>query len=250
MESHEVELKNSILMASGTDLCLPRVSPTFELFELTRAATSSRVYRCFRAQALPLSLDRGNNWHGFAVKLAKENEMHNKHRIRKCTEEDARLLSAIASSTFLETYAGLLPTDEILAHCDVHYSATKFSEALKSSEFSAAVLETQPISTAIGYRVLEQVKVETDAFLIHDFELKKLYVLGRFHGTGLGRALISEAVAEAGKRGARRLVLGVYEKNASAIRFYERIGFRPIGERSVRVGSLNLRDILMARVVR
>ena len=175
--------------------------------------------------------------------------MQSKHRIRKCTETDAHVMSAIASSTFLETYAGLLSTDDILAHCSAHFSPAKFSEVLRNSESSAAVVETQPISTAIGYRVLERVTVETDAFLVNDIELKKLYLLSRFHGTGLGSALISQAIAEAAKLGARRLVLGVYEENTSAISFYERSGFRPIGERSVRVGSLKLWDILMARII-
>jgi len=93
----------------------------------------------FNAQAVLFSLDGGNKWHRFAIKLDKENQTHRRHRIRKCTEEDARLLSAIAGSTFLETYAGILPTDYILPHCDAHYSATKISEALRSSKISAAL---------------------------------------------------------------------------------------------------------------
>jgi GNAT superfamily N-acetyltransferase len=64
------------------------------------------------------------------------------------------------------------------------------------------------------------VKAKTDAFLIGDFEIKKLYLLSRIHGTGLGRALISEATVEAGRLAARQLVGSYLESMKRTLQRY------------------------------
>lgn len=80
-----------------------------------------------------------------------------------------------------------------------------------------------------------------------DVELKRIYLLSRFHGTGLGAALMAAAVAEARTRGAPRLLLGVYANNARAIAFYRKQGFVPIGTRQYAVGAELYDDIVLAR---
>src|SRR3546814_4633931 len=64
--------------------------------------------------------------------------------------------------------------------------------------------------------------------------LKRIYSLSRFHGSGLGAALMREAVAAA--EGHRRLLLGVYARNERALAFYRKQGFVDIGTRRFNVG--------------
>jgi ribosomal-protein-alanine N-acetyltransferase len=64
-----------------------------------------------------------------------------------------------------------------------------------------------------------------------DSEILTLAVAEAFRRCGLGRALLQAAMAEARRRGARRLVLEVAESNASAIALYAGQGCRPIGRR-------------------
>ena len=54
------------------------------------------------------------------------------------------------------------------------------------------------------------------------WKLHKLYLLAEFHGRGLGRRLLHQAEAEAGRLGARRLILAVNKQNARAIAAYRR----------------------------
>jgi ribosomal-protein-alanine N-acetyltransferase len=49
---------------------------------------------------------------------------------------------------------------------------------------------------------------------------------------GLGRELLSKAMAEAGRRGLASLFLEVAENNAGARRLYVSFGFEPVGRRS------------------
>lgn len=48
-------------------------------------------------------------------------------------------------------------------------------------------------------------------------------------GRGIGRLLVEGVEAEAGKWGARAMLLHVYVENASALRPYERLGYEAIG---------------------
>ncbi|MCC6492277.1 MAG: GNAT family N-acetyltransferase, partial [Pirellulales bacterium] len=72
------------------------------------------------------------------------------------------------------------------------------------------------------------------------------YVLSRFQGAGLGRALVERAKAAAIRRGGRRLLLGVYTGNQRAIDFYRRLGFQTVGARRFRVGDSDNDDLIMA----
>ena len=80
-----------------------------------------------------------------------------------------------------------------------------------------------------------------------DLEIKRIYVLSRFHGSGLGSRLMDAALDEAKRRGARRALLGVYEQNARALAFYAKQGFTRIGERQFQVGANTYGDYILAR---
>ena len=80
-----------------------------------------------------------------------------------------------------------------------------------------------------------------------DIELRRIYTLVVTHGTGLGAALMNSALAEASRRGHRRMLLGVHPDNRRARQFYERNGFRVIGERQFNVGTQRFTDPIYAR---
>ena len=81
-------------------------------------------------------------------------------------------------------------------------------------------------------------------------EVGRIYADHRWHGRGVGQALLNRCVDAATDWGADVLWLGVWEKNPRAIAFYEKNGFRAVGEQPFQLGRDRQRDIVMARDLR
>ncbi|HWT43844.1 MAG TPA: GNAT family N-acetyltransferase, partial [Sphingopyxis sp.] len=88
-------------------------------------------------------------------------------------------------------------------------------------------------------------KPDLAAALDGDIELKRIYSLSRFHGSGLGAALMQRALEAA--QGHRRLLLGVYAQNERALAFYRKQGFADLGTRQFNVGGKLYDDLVLAR---
>lgn len=70
-----------------------------------------------------------------------------------------------------------------------------------------------------------------------DVELKRIYLLSQWHGSGAARALVEALIEEAQTLGRSRLLIGTHEENGRAIAFYRKLGAERIGGRTFRVGD-------------
>lgn len=79
-------------------------------------------------------------------------------------------------------------------------------------------------------------------------EIQRLYVGGVWQGKQLAQELLRKLVGAATRSGAECIWLGVWERNARAIRFYEKAGFSVVGEHEFSLGSDIQRDLIMKLV--
>jgi diamine N-acetyltransferase len=166
--------------------------------------------------------------------------------VRACGHGDEDALALVGAATFLETYAGVLPKDAILAHCRKHHLPERYQAWLDEPNVHIAIAEVN--DAPVGYAVVCPVDSSIEA-QPGDIELRRIYLLHRFQRTGIGQALMDWAVDRAAELGCRRLVLGVYPGNTPALKFYQRCGFTHLGERRFQVGELLFVDPVLARTI-
>jgi ribosomal protein S18 acetylase RimI-like enzyme len=103
---------------------------------------------------------------------------------------------------------------------------------------------------AAGYAKLIADAAETGIEAERPIELSRLYSHQRFLGKGVGQSLLDECFAIAKANGHDVMWLGVWEFNPRAQRFYEKNGFRTVGEHVFQLGTDPQTDLLMQRPLR
>lgn len=166
--------------------------------------------------------------------------------IRELGPDDAAALALAGQATFLETYATVLPAADILAHCRHEHGEARYAEWLGKPGYGLWGAEVAGLGGLVGYVMLcaPELPVATGE---GDLEIKRIYLLSKFQGGGVGARLMGVATEAARAAGAKRLWLGVYGENASAIAFYARQGFIQAGVRKFQVGANTYDDLVLAR---
>jgi ribosomal protein S18 acetylase RimI-like enzyme len=166
--------------------------------------------------------------------------------IRIAGADDAARLSLVGSATMLETYAERIRGDDIVAHCSTRHGVAVYLAWLADPSVTIWLAETAT-GAPVGYLVLMAATLPDVAPHPDDLEVQRIYVLSRYHGTGIGRRLMQKAIDTARDRRARQLVLGVLKVNAKAVAFYRRQGFSEIGVRTFHVGTSVFDDYVFGR---
>lgn len=166
-------------------------------------------------------------------------------QVRRAVRGDEHALSLVGQATFLETFAGVLEGEAIVQHCQRAHAANTYAGWLADPRCALWLAEVAPGNAPVGYTVVAPPDLPS-ADPARDVELKRIYLLGRFQGGGLGRAMLAQAVEHARSAGMARLLLGVYAGNAAAIGFYRRQGFEQVAERRFTVGDRDYEDHVLA----
>jgi len=167
--------------------------------------------------------------------------------IRRASQADAQEAALIGSATFLETFAGVIRGADVVAHCASAHAVAVYDSLLTSADAAVWLAESDDGGAPVGYAVLTRPDLPVRDPHPDDLEIKRIYVLSRFHGSGVGPRLMDAALDEAKRRGGRRMLLGVYGQNARALAFYAKLGFTRIGERQFQVGANTYGDYILAR---
>jgi len=166
--------------------------------------------------------------------------------IRPCGPGDAAALALVGQATFLETYADVLPAADIVAHCAREHGEARYAAWLEQADYRLWIAELAATGVGVGYAVLclPDLPVPLEP---GDLELKRIYLLSKYQGGGVGARMMATACHAAQAAGARRILLGVYGINHAAIAFYTRQGFTQAGVRQFRVGANTYDDLVLAR---
>jgi ribosomal protein S18 acetylase RimI-like enzyme len=157
--------------------------------------------------------------------------------IRRGTIADDNALSLVGQATILETYAGLAAGPDVMALAFTEHSREFYQALLSDPAVQIWVAET-PTGSSIGYLVLKPPQGADHGNGASDvLEVKRIYILHRFHKLGIGGQLMKAALEAARLRRARQVVLTVVDFNDDALAFYSRFGFSRIGDVAYRAGN-------------
>ena len=159
---------------------------------------------------------------------------------------DAGLLASLGARLFEEAFGTANAPDDMRA-----YLATAFSVETQAAELSdpdrVTVLATSAEGDPIGYAMLKYRRDLESVAAVEPVELQRIYVDRRWHGRGVGNALMERCVTLARAAGAGAIWLGVWQENPRAIAFYRRLGFEVVGTQTFQLGTDRQEDFIMAR---
>ena len=166
--------------------------------------------------------------------------------LRECTPADAATLAIIGAATLLEAFAGLVPGDALLAHCQKNHIPAAYTSYFEQPQTRAWLAEVSPGAAPVGYAMLTAPDFPAGLAQEGDLELRRIYLFSKFHGGGAGRGMMELAISSAREQHAKRLLLGVHPDNQRALAFYRKNGFVQIGVRTFQVGTSAFEDPVLA----
>lgn len=159
--------------------------------------------------------------------------------IREATTADAALIADLSRQTFYDTF--------------VHENTKEDMDLFLSQQFTRAALIAEvgapgniffiayDDDAVVGYARLREGSDTTT------LEIARLYAVKERIGKGVGKALMQTCINEAINRNKKTIWLGVWEKNARAIAFYQAWGFEKVGEHDFLLGHDTQRDWIMQK---
>jgi ribosomal protein S18 acetylase RimI-like enzyme len=165
--------------------------------------------------------------------------------ISVATLEDAPVLADLGARTFRDTFGSDNSESDMAA-----YLAQSFSPEIQSRELQDAATTFLIASIAgnpAGYAKLRIGHTPSRIAAASAIEIVRFYADAPWIGRGVGAALMDACLQYASRTGCDVVWLDVWERNARAIAFYERWGFRVVGEQAFVLGEDVQHDLLMAR---
>jgi len=161
---------------------------------------------------------------------------------RLASPDDGPALAEMGRRCFVETFGAHFPADDMAIHLERMFGPGGLPEELKDPAYRVRVAEED--GHAAAYLKLAPMTLpvphEPDAL-----EIKQLYVLAPWQGTGVAAALMDWA-AETGRADqAPAIYLSVWEQGARAIAFYRRQGFETVGIAPFVLGTRTYQDPVM-----
>jgi RimJ/RimL family protein N-acetyltransferase/ribosomal protein S18 acetylase RimI-like enzyme len=176
-------------------------------------ASDSWVYGLLRRQWKPL----------------QSRSMSDPPRIRTADSADAEALSALAERTFRDTFANDNSADDMDAYVRDSFSLDRVRVELADDVNIFLLAFVDGAKQPTGYAKLRAGTTDPSVTGPDPVELQRLYVDRSAIARGVGAALMRASLATARAAGHRTLWLGVWERNAPAISFYEKWNFETVG---------------------
>jgi GNAT superfamily N-acetyltransferase len=167
--------------------------------------------------------------------------------VREATSADVGLLAAMGERTFVAAFGAANTAEDMATYMGATYGAEH--QAAELADPGVQLLVVELAGEPVGYAKLIVGSRGSGVVAKRPLEIQRIYTDLPYIGRGIGGFLMAEILRRAAARGHDVVWLAVWEHNPGARRFYQRWGFRLVGEQDFVLGRDVQHDQVMARVV-
>jgi len=159
-----------------------------------------------------------------------------------CGLKDLDALVEISRNTFIDAFEKDIDPEDFHSYINEAFDSASFQEQLKNpnSIFYFVFMDSE----LVGYFKLNWNSAQTEQF-DDCIELERIYIIRHHQNKGFGNSILQYIITLVRLKGFKSLWLGVWQKNESAVRFYERHGFIKFGTHPYFIGKDKQTDWLM-----
>ncbi len=163
--------------------------------------------------------------------------------IKKINVSDLEALQTISKDTFYETFAKDNTVEDTNKYLNENFSVEKLTKEITNQDSLFYFCYSN--SEVAGYLKLNISTAQTESLLPEALEIERIYVLKKFHGLGIGKALMEKSIHSAKELSKNEIWLGVWEHNIKALKFYNKLGFNQFSKHIFKLGEDEQIDIMM-----
>lgn len=164
-------------------------------------------------------------------------------QLELCQLRDIEELISISKTTFSNAFEDQNNPEDFTTYLNNAFSKETLSREVSHPHTRFYFVKQG--NTTVGYFKLNDYKAQTDVHDKNALELERIYVVSNYQGKGIGAWMLEQVKGLAKKAKKDYLWLGVWEKNTSAIQFYEAHGFTKFDRHPYYVGQDRQMDWLM-----
>ncbi|RLL50942.1 GNAT family N-acetyltransferase [Mariprofundus sp. EBB-1] len=163
--------------------------------------------------------------------------------IRLAGAKDVNAIIQIGSHTFNKAYGDIVRPDDMATYLEKMFDHIRIAAEIADETAFYWVAERD--DSLLAYAKLAQTPRPKQLPNANMMELVRLYVVEDEYGKGIGSDLLRAARSNVMASGCSGWWLRVWQKNASAIRLYERHGFKALGVEPYLIGETANPVVLM-----
>lgn len=168
-----------------------------------------------------------------------------KIEIKEINSSELEELKQISIETFGDTFGSFNTIKDLEKHYSNAYNIAQLGKEIKNSNSFFYFVKNK--GTNVAYLKLNINDAQTEDMGSETLEIERIYVRKRFKRLGIGSQLMEKAVRLAKENGKNKIWLGVWEKNEAARIFYQKQGFKQVGDHIFNLGQDKQRDLIMIK---
>ena len=169
--------------------------------------------------------------------------------IHHATSDDTGLLSVLAAATFYEAYFEQDDPHDLSRYIIESFQTGRIEDEM--ADPNVTFLIAYQGGHAIGYAKLDAGTSHESITAERTIELKRIYILERVWGKGVGQILLKQCENVARESGYESIWLGVWQQNARGQSFYQKHGFVKRGTLEFPYGtSVGINDVMEKKLPR